>query len=141
NGDRAGAADNYRQALEAVKPLVERQPDNPWLLDELAMAHAGLGDEKAAMAALDRLLATQPESKSAQQGRVYLERRAIVLASIGHKDEAIARLRYLLGVPYGGMMAPVTPASLRLDPEFDPLRDSPEFQKLLRDPPAAKPAP
>jgi TolB-like protein/Flp pilus assembly protein TadD len=141
NGDRAGAADNYRQALEAVKPLVERQPDNPWLLDELAMAHAGLGDEKAAMAALDRLLATQPESKSAQQGRENLERRAITLAAIGHKDEAIARLRYLLGVPYGGLLAPVTPASLRLDPEYDALRGDPAFQKLLQDPPAAKSAP
>jgi hypothetical protein len=105
------------------------------------MAHAGLGDEKAAMVPLDRLLATQPESKSAQQGRAYLEQRAIVLASIGHKDEAIARLRYLLGVPYGGMFAPVTPASLRLDPEFDALRGDPAFQKLLQDPPAAKPAP
>ncbi len=141
NGDRAAAADNYRQALAAVKPLIERQPDNPWLLSELAMAHAGLGDEKAAMVPLDRLLATQPESKSAQQGRAYLEQRAITLAGIGHKDEAIARLRYLLGVPYGGMLAPVTPASLRLDPGFDSLRGDPAFQKLLQDPPAAKPAP
>ncbi|HTI97088.1 MAG TPA: tetratricopeptide repeat protein [Rudaea sp.] len=139
NGDRAGAADNYLQALEAVKPLLERQPDNPWLLSELAMAHAGLGDEKAAMAALDRLLVTQPESKSAQQGRTYLERRAIVLASIGHKDEAIARLRYLLGVPYGGLLAPVTPASLRLDPEFDALRGDPRFQALLKKYAAAQP--
>ena len=137
NGDRAGAAGNYRQALEAIKPLIERQPDNPWLLSELAMAHAGLGDEKAAMAALDRLLATQPESKSAQQGRVNLERRASVLASIGHKDEAIARLHYLLGVPYGGLLAPVTQASLRLDPEFDQLRGDPEFQKLLQEPPGS----
>jgi TolB-like protein/Flp pilus assembly protein TadD len=134
NGDHAGAADNYRQALEAVKPLLERQPDNPWLLCALAMAHAGLGDEKAAMAALDRLLTTQPESKSAQQGRVNLERRASVLASIGHKDEAIARLRYLLGVPYGGLLAPVTPASLRLDPEFDALRGDPRFIALTKQP-------
>lgn len=139
NGDRAGAADNYRQALEAVKPLIERQPDNPWLLSELAMAHAGLGDEKAAMAALDRLLATEPESKSAQQGRVALETRASVLVRIGHEDEAIAELRYLLGVPYGGLLAPVTPASLRLDPEFDALRGDPRFQALLKKYAAAQP--
>jgi tetratricopeptide (TPR) repeat protein len=134
NGDHAGAAGNYRQALEAVQPLLERQTDNPWLLSELAMAHAGLGDEKGAMAALDRLLATQPESKSAQQGRAYLERRAITLASLGHKDEAIACLRYLLGVPYGGLLAPVTPASLRLDPEFDALRGDPRFIALTKQP-------
>jgi len=141
NGDRAGAADNYRQALAAIAPLLERQPDNPWLLSEMAMAQAGLGDEKAAMAALDRLLATQPESKSAQQGRVALERRASVLAVIGHKDEAIARLRYLLGVPYGGLLAPITPASLRLDPQFDALRGDAEFQKLLQDASTSKVAP
>jgi hypothetical protein len=49
------------------------------------------------MAALDRLLATQPESKSAQQGRAYLERRAITLASLGHKDEAIALAQRAVG--------------------------------------------
>lgn len=141
NGDRAGAADNYRQALEAVKPLVEHQPDNPWLLSELAMAHAGVGDQKASMNALDRLIATQPEAKSAQQGRVALETRVRVLAQLGHKDEAITDLRYLLGVPYGGLFAPVTRASLRLDPDFDPLRGDPEFQTLLQDPPTATHAP
>ena len=141
NGDRAGAEDNYRQALAAVTPLLERQPDNPWLLSEMAMAQAGLGNDKAATTALDRLLATQPESKSAQQGRVALERRASVLTRLGHNDEAIARLGYLLSVPYGGLLAPITAASLRLDPVFDALRGDPRFQQLLEETPPAKSSP
>ena len=68
-----------------------------------------------------------------------LETRASVLVRIGHEEEAIAELRYLLGVPYGGLLAPVTPASLRLDPEFDALRGDPRFQALLKKYAAAQP--
>ena len=73
--------------------------------------------------------------------RAILEQRARLLARFGRKDEAIAGLRYLLGVPYGAPFNPVTPATLRLDPDFDNLRSDPEFQKLLQDAPADKASP
>jgi hypothetical protein len=61
-----------------------------------------------------------------------------IVASLA-PERAITALEKLLSVPYQSALAervPLTPALLRLDPMFDPLRNDPLFQKLIAEPPA-----
>jgi hypothetical protein len=69
-------------------------------------------------------------------GPIPIEILARVAAQMGEPDRAVAALQKLLPIPYGGPLTanvPLTPALLRLDPMFDPLRGDPRFQELCKD--------
>jgi hypothetical protein len=66
---------------------------------------------------------------------------ALIQTVLGENSRAISTLTRLLQTPYSGAIygsVPVTPALLRLDPLWDPLRGDPAFQKLCEEkqPPA-----
>ena len=75
-----------------------------------------------------------PIEKDVVGGPGPIEVLARVAAQLGEPDRAIAALQKLLWTPYEGPLAsrlPLTPALLRLDPMFDPLRNNPHFQELI----------
>ena len=69
-------------------------------------------------------------------GPGYEENLAVIQTVFGENSRAISTLTHLLKTPYGSYIygpAPVTPALLRLDPLWDPLRADPAFQKLCEE--------
>jgi serine/threonine protein kinase/Tfp pilus assembly protein PilF len=137
-GDQGGAQESWRQARRELEPFLKEQPDNYTLIGDLALTNMGLGDKTAALALAERAIAAIPIEKDAMDGPMPIEVLARVAAQTGESDRAIAALEKVLSIPGAGawtLNIPLTPALLRLDPMFDPLRNDPRFQKLCEDKP------
>jgi hypothetical protein len=97
------------------------------------LTNMSLGDKTAALALSERGIAMLPIKKDALSGLPPIETLARIAAQMGEPDRAIAALQQVLSTPGEGALErymPLTPALLRLDPMFDPLRNDPRFQKL-----------
>ena len=75
-------------------------------------------------------------AKDAVYGPSDEENLALIQTMFGENSRAISTLTQLLKTPYSSWLygpAPITPALLRLDPIWDPLRTDPAFQKLCEE--------
>ena len=135
-GEHAAAQESWRQARSELESFLKEQPDNYQLIGDIALTNMALGDKAAALALAQKATAASPLEKDALDGSAALEFLARVSAQAGEPDRAITAIQKLLSIPSGGpfsMGIPLTPALLRLDPMFDPLRNDPRFQKLCED--------
>jgi TolB-like protein/Tfp pilus assembly protein PilF len=135
-GDTAGAKATAEQALKTRELFYKKQPDNPHLLADLSSVHAELGDKDSALKEAERAVMLLPRGKDPVQGPTLEENLALIQTMFGENSPAISILTWLLHAPSAGYLyfpSPVTPALLRLDPLWDPLRGDPAFQKLCEE--------
>ena len=135
-GDIASSKATAEQARNTLEPLKHDQPDNAFVAAALAVAYAILDEKESALSEAKRAIMLLPSNKDRLSGPAFEENLALVEMIVGENDRAIATLTRLLQTPYGGWLyspTPITPALLRLDPIWDPLRADAAFQKLCEE--------
>jgi TolB-like protein/Flp pilus assembly protein TadD len=137
-GDRAGAKITAEQARNTLDQVFRNQPDSAYLARLLSLANAALGEKDSALKEAERAIMLEPRAQDAISGPGFEENLALIQTIFGENSRAIPTLTQLLQTPYmeGGLYGiPITPALLRFDPIWDPLRADPAFQKLCEEKP------
>jgi serine/threonine-protein kinase len=135
-GDSDGAKFSAEQARNTLEQLFRDQPDNESFAAALSEAYAMTGEKDSALKAAERAIMLQPRTQYAADGPGYEENQAFIQTILGDNSRAISTITRLLHTPYFSSLygvAPITPALLRLDPIWDPLRGDPAFQKLCEE--------
>jgi tetratricopeptide (TPR) repeat protein len=133
-GDTTGAKVTAEEARNTFDRLYRDEPDNFFGPARLSNAYALMGEKDLALKLAERAV-MMSRGKTAVRGPAMEENLALLETMFGENSRAISTLTQLLQTPYLSLFYPsnVTPALLRLDPLWDPLRGDPAFQKLCEE--------
>jgi TolB-like protein/cytochrome c-type biogenesis protein CcmH/NrfG len=142
-GDTAGANVSVEQARNTLEQLNDQPNDFSLAFhaEDLSQIYCLIGQKDLAIKAAERAVMFVPRVKGAVPGDPLAgpgleENLAMIQTTFRENSRAISGLTQLLQTPYiGGLYypVPITPALLRLDPLWDPLRSDPAFQKLCEE--------
>jgi TolB-like protein/Tfp pilus assembly protein PilF len=125
--DEAGARAAFLKTKDLLEAQLKESPDAEEMHVQLAKVLAHLGEKDTALAQARRATELRPESKDALGGAEIAAGVAEVHAILGDNDRAIEILDGLLSRP-----SAVTVQGLKINPIWDPLRNDPRFQALLK---------
>ena len=122
---------NEVNVLAFARAALQEGPDNPASEIQLALTDAVLGERDLALREAERAIRLSPRTDAPAYEEVAA---ALIETVVGENGRAISTLTRLLKATYDITgPASVTPALLRLDPLWDPLRADPAFQKLCEE--------
>jgi TolB-like protein/Tfp pilus assembly protein PilF len=136
DGDTVDAKVTAEQLRDPLEALCKNQPENPFFAAGLSFANAVLGQKDSALKGAESAVMLSPSNKDRLDGPGFEELQALIQTMVGENNRAIPILTRLLQTPYLSLFyrqIPITPALLRLDPVWDPLRGDPAFQKLCQE--------
>jgi TolB-like protein/Flp pilus assembly protein TadD len=125
-GDRVRArvyADSARMGLEET---LKATPDDAQRRVFLGLALAYLGRNAEAVKEGERAVALGPTARDGYLGPYLQHQLARIYVVVGQPEKALDQLEPLLKLPYF-----LSPGWLRIDPNFEPLRKNPRFQRLV----------
>ena len=127
-GDASGVRLHAEDARKTFVEQLREAPDDAERHVLLGLSLAFLGRKEEAIREGERCAAIVPVSKDAHQGPYFQHQLVRIYIVVGEPEKALDRLEPLLKMPYF-----LSPAWLKIDPNFDPLRNNPRFQKLVAD--------
>jgi TolB-like protein/tetratricopeptide (TPR) repeat protein len=126
NGDRANTRLYAEEASRVFEEQLRAFPDDPTRLASLGLALAYQGRKEDAIRAGLRSVELAPVAREPINGPYYQHQLARIYMLVGEHEKALDHLEPILKIPYY-----LSPAWLKIDPNFDPLRSNPRFQKLV----------
>ena len=125
-----GELEAAERAFAAAQRLVEADQtewrDDAKTMVMLGMLQAMRGQKDEAVRSGRRAVELLPISKDAYDGPLMATKLAVIYAQVGEVDRAIELLIDLVKMPNGP-----TAGTLRVEPEWEPLRGDPRFEKLV----------
>ncbi len=128
SGDRSDAQTHYLYALNEYLNMGEDYSNDPRYRMALGRIYAGLDQADEAVYHGKAAVKIIEEMVDALEAPTYKQELAIIYAAVGQADEAVEIIRELLSQP--GYM---TYARLSIEPAWNPIRNTPQFQALLRE--------
>jgi serine/threonine-protein kinase len=126
-GQQARARVFYREAERVARAALAREGAHPALHVVLGQALAGQNRMTEAVAAGRRAIELIPYDNDAVFGGYIAIEMAALYTRAQQHERALSLLEKYCGQPFG-----IWPNELRLEPRWDPLRELPRFQALLR---------
>jgi eukaryotic-like serine/threonine-protein kinase len=125
-GDAAKVRTYAEEARKALEEQLRGAPNDPGRRVGLGLALAYLDRKGESIREGERGVALDPVSKDAQNGPYIQHQLVRIYMLVGEPEKALDQLEPLLKIPYY-----LSPGWLKIDPNFDPLRKNPRFQKLV----------